>query len=320
MGGPMTRERESVHTPVLVSEVLAAYAAERDPSSLEGWFVDGTFGAGGHARAVLEAFPRTRLFGIDQDPEVLEHGRRGLADLGDRVLTVRGRISSLAGLLAKAGIRSAVGVLFDLGANSLHFDQPERGFSFGADGPLDMRMDPDRERTAADIVNRWDEADLADLFYHEGGERGSRRIARAIVDARRRVPFQRTAALADLIASLSGGHTGGRGRTHPATRVFQALRRAVNDEGEELLHGLKLAEEILDHGAPLCVLTFHSGEDGVVKRFFQERARGGFWQLASKKPQGPGAAERRSNPRARSAQLRWARRLRAQAIDGGGEG
>jgi len=304
-----SREPRRVHTPVLVEEVIAAFAADRDPATLEGWIVDGTLGAGGHARAILEAFPNVRLFGVDQDPEILEVARETLAPFEDRVHLQRARISQLFCKLKRARIEGVIGMLFDLGASSLQFDRPERGFSFAADGPLDMRMDPDRRRTAAEIINDWDESDLADLFYYEGGEHRSRRIARAIVQARRRTPFKRTAALAELIASVCGPGRGG--KIHPATRTFQALRRAVNEEGDELNRGLKIADRILDDHGRLVVITFHSGEDGVVKRFLSERAREGTWQLVTKKPLGPGATERRSNPRARSALLRCAERTRS---------
>ena len=313
-GGDVMNEPERVHMPVLVREVLANIGGDLPPEALCGWIVDATVGAGGHTRAILEHFPNVKVFGIDQDPEVLEFARADLAEFGNRVVVQQGRFTRLFCMLRQAGIDSVIGVLFDLGANSLHFDRPERGFSFAADGPLDMRMDPERRRTAADIVNTWDEEDLADLFYHEGGERKSRRIAHAIVQARRRAPFLRTAALADTIREATGTRGG---RIHPATRSFQALRRAVNEEGEELRHALKVAERILADRGRLVVLTFHSGEDGSVKRFLKERARGGFWQLVNKKPLGPGAAERRSNPRARSARLRCAvRRRRGGGIPG----
>ncbi len=304
--GDVMSEPERVHTPVLVREVCSHFTDEA-PESIAGWVIDGTLGAGGHSRALLEAYPNIKVFGLDQDPEVLSIAKRDLAAFEDRVVFARGRFSRLFALLSEAGIESAIGVLFDLGANSLHFDRPERGFSFAADGPLDMRMDPERRRTAADIVNSWDEEDLADLFYHEGGEKNSRRIAHAIVQARRRVPFLRTSALAETISGASGRKGG---RIHPATRSFQALRRAVNEEADELMHGLKVAERVLEDHGRLLVITFHSGEDGVVKRYLQERARGGFWQLVNKKPLGPGAAERRTNPRARSARLRCAMRKR----------
>jgi len=300
-----------VHVPVLLGEVLEGLRGDADAAALDGWIVDGTVGAGGHARALLERFPNVGVFGVDQDPEVLEHAATELAEFGRRVRLVRARISELYPRIAAAGIGPVRGFLLDLGANSLHFDRPERGFSLQSDGPLDMRMDTTRSRTAADIVNRWDEEDLADLFYYEGVERNSRAIAHAIVESRRRAPFTRTVPLADQIAeSASGGKRFARGRIHPATRCFQALRRAVNEEGEELRHGLRVAERVLADGGRLAVITFHSLEDGFVKKTLQERAREGSWRLVSKKPLGPGAAERRANPRARSALLRCAIRVR----------
>ncbi len=310
------RGRRRVHVPVLLDEVLDALRGSREPEDLEGWVIDGTLGAGGHTRAILETFPNVRVFGVDQDPEMLEHARRELDGFGDRVVTARGRISQLCALCTERGIDRAVGVLYDLGASSVHFDEAPRGFSFQADGPLDMRMDPSRRRTAADIVNTWDESDLADLFYYEGGERRSRRIARAIVESRRRAPFHRTLPLAEVIAQAVGGRSG---KTDPATRVFQSLRRAVNEEGHELTRGLRIAEHVLVDRGRLIVLTFHSGEDGVVKRYLSERAREGRWQLVTKKPLGPGASERRVNPRARSARLRLGLRLCGADGPNGGE-
>lgn len=308
-GGSMpSRSRHEVHVPVLLGEVLRALRGPSGAPEPSGWIVDGTVGAGGHARAVLEHFPGVKLFGVDQDPEVLAHARERLADFGERVRFCQTRISQLYPRLCEAGVTPVVGFLLDLGANSLHFDQPTRGFSLQADGPLDMRMDPTRSRTAADIVNRWDEEDLADLFFYEGDERNSRAIAHAIVESRARAPFTRTVPLAELIASCQSR---GKTRIHPATRCFQALRRAVNEEGEELRHGLRVAERTLADGGVLVVITFHSLEDGFVRKVLQERAREGCWQLVSKKPLGPGAAERRANPRARSALLRRAVRVRA---------
>jgi 16S rRNA (cytosine1402-N4)-methyltransferase len=318
-GGSMGHETgDRVHVPVLLGEVLEALRGEADAAELEGWIVDGTVGAGGHARAILERFPKVRLFGTDQDPEVIEHARTALAEFGDRVVLCRTRLSLLHPRLCESGLlpgEDVIGFLLDLGANSLHFDRPERGFSFQADGPLDMRMDPTRTRTAADIVNRWDEEDLADLFYYEGDERNSRAIAHAIAEARLNAPFTRTVPLAELIA----GQARGRGRIHPATRCFQALRRAVTEEGDELRHGLRVAERVLADRGRLAVITFHSLEDHFVKKILQERARDGSWQLASRKPLGPGAAERRANPRARSALLRAAVRVRASAPPRHGE-
>ncbi len=303
---------ESVHTSVLPDEVLEALLAGRDPETLEGWFVDGTLGAGGHAEKLLATCPRVHLLAIDQDPEALLLAATRLESFGERVRLRRARHTELCRLVRKERIGRLQGVLFDLGVCSLHLDRPRRGFSFLDDGPLDMRMDPDRERSAADIVNHWDESDLADLIYYEGDETRARKIAKAVVESRRRAPFLRTAALAEVI-SAALGRPGG--KIHPATKTFQALRRAVNEEGEELLAGLQAAEHWLDAGGSLAVISFHSGEDRVVKRFFQAGSKEGRWELDSKKPRTASEAEVRANRRARSARLRSARRLRG----GGGE-
>ncbi|HVS19583.1 MAG TPA: 16S rRNA (cytosine(1402)-N(4))-methyltransferase RsmH [Planctomycetota bacterium] len=300
----------SVHQPVLPVEVTAALVGPQ-PCELEGWIVDGTVGAGGHAALALDAAPYARLIGVDQDPRILDHAREHLARFGARVRLRHARSSRLAQVLDEEGIGRVTGMLFDLGVSSLQLDTPERGFSFAADAPLDMRMDLDRPRTAADIVNGWDESDLADLFFHEGGETRSRRVAAAIVEARRRAPFLRTLALADLVE-----RTLGRGKTHPATRVFQALRRAVNEEGEELAAALGLARAWLIDGGRLCVISFHSGEDAVVKRFLTEGAARGEWRIEGRKPIQAGRAEVARNRRARSAVLRTAVRTRAPFAGG----
>jgi 16S rRNA (cytosine1402-N4)-methyltransferase len=197
-------------------------------------------------------------------------------------------------------------MLLDIGVSSMQLDQSNRGFSFQVDGPLDMRMDPTRDRTAADIVNHWDEGDLADLIYYEGGETAARKIARAIVQGRRRAPFLRSAALVDTIVQAIGGAGG---KLHPATRTFQALRRAVNEEGEELRSGLCAARHLLAAGGRLVVISFHSGEDREVKRFFADGARKGEWRILTHKPLEADLAERRANPRSRSARMRAAQRL-----------
>ena len=308
-GMTVTGNRNDVHQPVLLREVVELLGSE-ERFREGGLFVDGTLGAAGHSAACLEAFERAELFGIDQDPEILELARERLAVFGPRAHTACGRISELPELLVDAQLGQPTGMLFDLGVSSLQLDQPERGFSFAADGPLDMRMDPTRERTAADIVNVWDEADLADLFYYEGDEKRSRAVARAIVSSRRRAPFLRTSALAELIASEFGGGKGG--KIHPATRCFQALRRAVNEEGDELLAGLAAAEDLLVDGGCLVVISFHSGEDRAVKHFFGEGAREGRWRLLTKKPLSASREESRSNRRSRSARVRAAVRVRAE--------
>jgi 16S rRNA (cytosine1402-N4)-methyltransferase len=256
---------------------------------------------------ILEGIPHASVLGFDQDPEALDLARARLSRFGRRVRLRRGRLSQLHRLAHEEAIGPVKGLIFDLGVSSLQLDRASRGFSFQADGPLDMRMDPSRDRTAADIVNKWDESDLADLLYYEGGETRARTIARAIGEARRRAPFLRTAALADTITAALG--PGARSsKIHPATRVFQALRRAVNEEGEELIAGLSAAEQLLEEHGRLVVLSFHSGEDREVKRFLVEGSREGRWSVLTKKPLEPDEPERRENPRARSAKLRAAQR------------
>ena len=307
-----------VHVPVLAARVveLFAQAAGGEPAALRGWIVDGTLGAAGHARALLEAAPEIELLGVDQDPEILEVARVELEPFADRVRLRRGRFSELCRILRKERIERPIGMLFDLGVSSLQLDTPRRGFSFQNDGPLDMRMDTGRDRTAAEIINRWDESDLADLFYYEGGETAARKIARAIVEARRNAPFLRTAGLADVISRATASRGG---RIHPATRVFQALRRAVNEEGDELLGALQAAEHWLAPGGRLVVISFHSGEDRCVKRFLADGAREGRWKLTQRRPIGPERSEALANPRARSAKLRVAERIRPpdQETEGG---
>lgn len=297
-----------LHIPVLPRQIVAAFG----PLALRpgsGWIVDATVGLGGHAELLLESLPWASVLGVDHDPIALEHARARLERFGSRARVARGRFSELARVLRQQAIGIPIGMLFDLGVSSMQLDLPERGFSFRHDGPLDMRMDPARDRTAADIVNQWDQSDLADLFFHEGGETRARRIAKAIVEARVRAPFQRTAPLADLVVRALGG---GGGKIHPATRVFQALRRAVNEEGEELLAALHTADHLLGDGGRLAVIAFHSGEDGEVKRFLQAAARDGRFALETKRPLEADADECRANPRARSAKLRVAERVRGE--------
>jgi len=299
-----------VHIPVLLDAVLGAAAsvtAAPDPMGRL-WGIDGTLGAGGHAAALLEAHPEFDLLGTDQDEAMLSIAEACLGTFGARVVTKRARATELDELL-RAGELPFQGapawMLFDLGVSSLHLDEAERGFSFQADAELDMRMDRRRERTAADIVNTWSTEDLADLFWREGDERRSRQVAAAIGEARRRAPIKRTLMLADLVQRAVGGG----GKIHGATRVFQALRREVNREGAELDAALALAVEHLAPGGVLAILSFHSGESRAVKHWMAGEVRAGRFELLSKKPQRATEFERRANPRARSAELRAARRL-----------
>lgn len=306
---------DGVHAPVLVDEVIDVFARAFADAPL-GWYLDGTIGAGGHARRLLERFAGLEVLGSDWDPDSLIEARRTLEPFGERARLVRGRLSEIERTAAAhASVQESVqesvhespgqgaplAILADLGVCSLHLDRADRGFSFASDGPLDMRMDPDAELTAADIVNGWHEERLADLFYHEGGERKSRRIAAAVVESRRRLPFKRTVALAQVVADALGGV---RGKTHPATRTFQALRRAVNGEGQELEALVDAAPRVLAPGGVLAVITFHSGEDGVLKRRMRGGVKSGAWRELTDGAVEPRHHEVRRNARARSARLR----------------
>ncbi|HYF53389.1 MAG TPA: 16S rRNA (cytosine(1402)-N(4))-methyltransferase RsmH [Salinarimonas sp.] len=309
------------HVPVLLGEVGAALAPERG-----GAFLDGTFGAGGYARAILDAHPDNRLIAVDRDPDAIRAGGAMVAAYGGRLDLVTGRFGDLDGIVAERdGLGSLDGVVLDIGVSSMQIDEAERGFSFRFDGPLDMRMER-AGRSAADIVNEAPEAELADIFYHYGEERRSRAVARAVVERRRREPIRTTRALADLVAGLVRAEPNG---PHPATRVFQALRIAVNDELGELVRALSAAERALKPGGRLAVVTFHSLEDRIVKQFLAARtgrvARGSrhvpglepeiapsFTALV-RGPVAPSEAEVARNPRARSAKLRAAERTEAPA-------
>jgi 16S rRNA (cytosine1402-N4)-methyltransferase len=236
-----------------------------------------------------------------------------LAEFGERVAYAHSRFSDLQERLRDDAEFPApfdglpVAMLFDVGVASPHLDIPERGFSFQADGPLDMRMDVRREVTAAEIINKWPEVELANLFYEEGGERRSRAIAKRLVEVRRRAAIVRTATLADFVAGVVGG---GGGKIHPATRVFQALRREVNQEGPELQAALEASLDFLPEGGVLAIISFHSGEDRVVKQWLSKEITAGNFGKITKKPIQATYEETRSNPRARSAKLRAAVRRR----------
>ncbi|MEO0651007.1 MAG: 16S rRNA (cytosine(1402)-N(4))-methyltransferase RsmH [Planctomycetota bacterium] len=305
---------EPVHVPVLLDEVVATFRAALGPAS-SGVYVDATIGAGGHAAVLLDEFAGLELLGFDWDPDSLAEAERNLARFGARVTLDRSPLAEVEAAVARHTDRRPLGLMADLGVCSLHLDRADRGFSFQADGPLDMRMRPDAETTAAEIVNHWSEQALADLFFEEGGERRSRRAAAAIVQARRRASFQRTLPLADVIENALGPG----GKTHAATRCFQALRRAVNDEGPQLDAGLSAAERLLAPGGLLCLITFHSGEDGVVKRFLRDARRDGVFAELERGAVAPERSEQRRNRRARSARLRSALRTE-QPARAAGEG
>ena len=300
------------HLPVMLAEVLESLSP-RDG----GHYIDGTFGGGGYAKAILEAAD-CRVLGIDRDPDAIARGRELAKQFGDRLTIVQGEFSQMDELFTG----KSDGVVLDLGVSSFQFDEADRGFSFREDGPLDMRMSKSGV-SAADFVNTAEESVLADVIHHLGEERFARRVARAIVAAR---PLSRTAELADVVAKALGP-AALRHPIHPATRTFQALRIHVNDELGELERGLEAAERVLAAGGRLVVVAFHSLEDRIVKRFFAEHGkpqpagsrhaplaaakREQTFGLLTSKPRMPTEAEIAQNPRARSARLRAAEKLAA---------
>lgn len=311
------------HRPVLIAEVVDALSPDTGDV-----IIDATFGAGGYSRAILQA--GATVIALDRDPNVRPHAEAVAADFPDRFRLVRAPFSELANVFAANEHAALHGVVFDIGVSSMQLDQAERGFSFMRDGPLDMRMSgpgADSGRSAADIVNGWDHGPLAHILKQYGDERQSGRIATAILRRRVVEPFTRTLDLAAVVEKALGGRRGE--KVHPATRTFQALRIAVNDELGELEAGLVAAEATLAPGGRLVVVTFHSLEDRIVKAFFTARsgnAPGGSrhapaaietpkpsFTLMFKGAREAGEAELAVNPRARSAKLRAAVRTDAPA-------
>jgi 16S rRNA (cytosine1402-N4)-methyltransferase len=285
---------DAAHTSVLLAEALELLAVK--PGGL---YVDGTVGLGGHAAAVLRACaPDGRLLGLDRDGETLALARERLAEFGSRARLEQGDFREIPGRL---GEERPDGILLDLGISSAQLDDPERGFSFQKDGPLDMRMDRSRGETAADVVNRTRERDLADLLYAYGEEPASRRIARAIAFARERRPIGTTGELAEVVRRAAPRSR--RPGLHPATRTFQALRIRVNRETEGLREAIEGAAACLAPAGRMVVIAFHSLEDRAAKEAFRSLSGRGF-RVLTRKPVRPGEEEVRENPRARSARLR----------------
>jgi 16S rRNA (cytosine1402-N4)-methyltransferase len=305
------------HIPVLGRQAIEMLSPHDG-----GIYLDATFGAGGYSRAILET-AGTRIIGIDRDRTAITGGF-DLVDRSDGRLTlVEDRFSNLAEICAALDISSVDGVVMDVGVSSMQLDEAERGFSFRLGGPLDMRMGRDGP-TAADVVAKASEADLANIIYIFGEERHSRRLARAIVAARKEAPVATTRALADIISRVVRSKPG---EIHPATRTFQALRIFVNEELDELHLALSAAERMLKPGGRLVVVSFHSLEDRIVKNFMVERAKAGggsrhlpeiaqdapSFHILTKRPVTPDDGEISVNPRARSAKLRAAERTAAPA-------
>ena len=325
-------QEEALHKPVLLEEVIEWLRPEDG-----GTFVDCTVGLGGHARAILAASSGTKLIGIDRDSETLARARARLSIFEGRVQLLHANFEYVASVLNEAGVTEVRGVLADLGVSSLQLERSERGFSFSSDSLLDMRMDQSRGETAADVVNQLDERELADLIFEYGEERGARKIARAIVRERERGAIATTKQLADIV--IRALNIRGRWRIHPATRTFQALRIAVNDELKALERFIPAAISALARGGRLAIISFHSLEDRIVKRsFLRESGRciceAQSWQgskgrkeaaidevicehcgasrrvrIMTRKPVRPGSDEIERNPRSRSSLLRVCERL-----------
>ena len=306
------------HRPVLLEETLKYLVPERG-----GLFIDCTVGLGGHSEAILKSSPDTRILGLDLDPAALEYSRQRLAPFGQRFRAVQANFRKIETVLSEAGENEVAGILVDLGVSSLQFDSPERGFSFRFDAPLDMRMDPEHGPTAADLLQQLPEAEIARIIFEFGEERHSRRIARRIVERRERgEPVTTTAELAELVRAAAGG--GKRQQIHPATRTFQALRIAVNNELDGLAEFIETAVDLLTQDARFVAISFHSLEDRIVKR--ELRRLSGHCEcpprlpvcscgarkvieILTRRPVTPGDREVDENPRARSAKLRAVRKL-----------
>ncbi|MEW6500152.1 MAG: 16S rRNA (cytosine(1402)-N(4))-methyltransferase RsmH [Thermodesulfobacteriota bacterium] len=294
---------DAIHQPVLLEEVIASLAPADG-----GLYVDGNLGMGGHAERILEqSAPGGRLIGFDWDAAAMALARERLARFGDRIRYVHRNFTALEETLMEQGVRHIDGLLLDLGLSSLQLDASGRGFSFKGEEPLDMRMDSRRGLTAAELLNTRSQQELADVFYYYGEERQARRIAEAVVEARRSEPLRTTAQLVAVVERAVPRRFHPK-KIHVATKVFQALRIAVNQELENLQTVLAAGPKWLAVGGRFCVISFHSLEDRLVKRAFQENP---LLRVVTSKPIVPGEAECQRNPRARSAKLRVAVRVEA---------
>lgn len=319
--GPLIIEEEAqemedftYHRPVLATEAIELLAPRA--GSL---IVDGTCGGGGHTEAILRT--GADVLALDQDPDAIEFAKARLTSFAGRVTLRRANFREAGAVLDQLSIAQIGGAVLDLGVSSRQLENAARGFSLIRNGPLDMRMDPRQELTAAEIINHYTEENLTRLFRELGEEPAARRLASQIVKARKESPFRETLALANAVEKIVGRH----GRRHPATQVFQALRMEVNDELGALEEGLNVLTSRLEPGGRVAVITFHSLEDRIVKNFFRDRSREWLdrpeWpeprrnpmftlQVVTPKPVEPDATEQRANPRSRSAKLRVAERIR----------
>ncbi|WP_457567183.1 16S rRNA (cytosine(1402)-N(4))-methyltransferase RsmH [Desulfurobacterium sp.] len=292
--------KDIFHPPVLLNEAIKFLKAEEG-----GIFVDATLGGGGHTEAILRANPENRVIAIDRDEEAIERAIKRLERFGDRLSVYHANFAQIGVVLEREGISSVDGVLFDLGVS--HFQlRGERGFSFWKDDPLDMRMDRNQKLTAAEVVNKLSEKELADIIFRYGEERFSRRIARAIVNSRKKKPIETTLELARIVESAIPGKVRAGKRKHPATKTFQAIRIYVNKELESIELAIPEAIEKLSFGGRIVVITFHSLEDRIVKTIFRDRQD---LKILTRKPVVPSDGEVAANPAARSAKLRAAEKV-----------
>jgi 16S rRNA (cytosine1402-N4)-methyltransferase len=287
------------HLPVLRSEVIEMLNIRQD-----GIYVDATIGLGGHAEAILgQIGSGGRLIGIDRDDEALLSAKKRLSDA--RASLMQGNFADMAMIIGAVGITAVDGILFDLGVSSMQLRSPVRGFSFLSDAPLDMRMDKSQKNSARDMVNQYPENQLERIFRELGEERCARKIAKAIIQWREKKPVATCAELSKIVEKVYGM----RGKIHPATKTFQALRIAVNQELDQLAKGLQASLHLLKHGGRLCVISYHSLEDRIVKHFIADNAKKGLLRRLSKKPITPAPEELSMNPSSRSAKLRVAEKI-----------